>query len=191
MEIAGRYIPRTALILVAVLILAAGGGAAYLLTKSDSGSNSAGGDNDAATLTLETAATQAPTIATGQGAESKVTGFKLNVSVSPTPEIQDGSWAVSIAVQGGKNRSQTLGTQRLEPGKPFVISNNANGAYTITPSILNCAKGCGPDDTGYTLPPLTVPSKKNAQVIVTAKCVKSPLPTGIDCSRSQVLASYK
>lgn len=167
---------------VVVLLLLAGlyfGGA----FSGNSSSNKAG--------TLPKAATEAPTIETGTGATNRVSGFKLSVQVSLTPEIKAGTWAVSVAVQGGKNRSQTLGTSRLSPDKPFVVSNNADGAYTITPSILNCSKDCSASALGYTLPPLTIPPKRNATVIIVPKCVKSPIPLGIDCTRSQVLSSYK
>jgi hypothetical protein len=184
-----RYVVIAVVALVVVLVavgLYVGG-----VFKGSSSSTSSTSPNQTKTTVLPKPATQKPTIKTGKGAAKKISGFKLSVTVSATPEIQSGQWAVEVNVQGGKNRSQTLGSQLLTPGKDFIISNNQAGAYTITPSILNCKKDCKAGASGYTLPPLTVDPGRNANIIITPKCVKSSIPLGIDCARSQVLSSYK
>jgi len=163
MEIGGTYVSKAVLVIAGVVVVALIAGIAYFAFGNSSSSKS-GSSNNAPTFTQPKAATQAPTIATGTGAAKQISGYKMTVQVSNVPQIQNGQWAVNIAVQGGK---------------------------TITPTILNCAKGCGAKAEGYTLPPLTVPGGKNATVIITAKCTKSTLPIGIDCGHSQVLASYK
>lgn len=150
--------------------------------------------NTAPTGTLPKAATEKPTIATGTNAATKVKGYKLTVRILSVPEIARGQWAVEIAVQGGANRSQTLATERLALDKPFIISNNQAGSYTITPTILNCgaSKDCTASSKGYTLPSISsIPPKRNAVVIITAKCIKSKLAAGIDCAGSQIQASYR
>jgi hypothetical protein len=189
MQIGNREVSKAVLGVAAVVIIALIVAGVYFGTKGSSNNTtgtSASNTTPANTVTappLPPPATQAPTIATGKGAAGKVSGFKMSVLASSVPEIQSGKWVVSVAVQGGAKRSQTLGEKRLTPGQPFVVSNNS-GAYTIAASILNCAKGCGPNASGYPLPPLTVQPKENVTVVITARCVKSSSPLGIDCRSS-------
>jgi len=42
-----------------------------------------------------------------------------------------------------------------------------------------------------TLPPLPAPNQRQVEITVTAKCVKSDIPMGIDCTKSQVLSTFK
>lgn len=198
MQFGDHYIPlRTLLLILALFVIALGAGL-YLALAGGNGAGGGNGDaagedagKDVPTITLPKAATETAEIETGQGAAGRIAGPKLNITASPTPQVQSGSWVVIVNIQGGKNRSQSLGRERLAPGKPFVVANNADGAYTVTPEILNCAKDCGKNARGYTLPPLTINPKTEVEVVIAPKCTKSPLPLGIDCARSQVLASYK
>lgn len=190
MNLNSIYVPKkTAAIFGVVVVIAVIAGLYFGGVFNSSRSSSS---SSAPTVKLPRAATKKPTISTGSGAVGTVKGYKLSVQVSSTPEIQSSKWAVMINVQGGVNRSQTLGSHILTPGKPFIVSNNGGGAYSITPSILNCSKNCSATASGYTLPPLTVPSRRNATITVLPKCVKtSKIALGIDCSASQVLFSYK
>jgi hypothetical protein len=180
------YLDKRAAVAGGLLLIAVGGVGVFAFGHSRGGP---------ATVQLPAAATQKATIATGANANREMSGYKVQVSVSPVPELKSGKWAVEIDVQGGKNRNQTLGQQRLRIDQPFVVGNNADGAYTIKPVILNCAKttpyGCGATAHGFTLPSLTIAPRRNADVVVTPVCKSASLPFGLDCGRSQVFAVYK
>jgi len=152
---------RKSLVCAAALLLAAVVGIAIYIGTRGSGAAS-----------TSRAATTRATIATSRSAAARVPGFKMNVQVSSSS-----AETVTIVVRGDNNAA--LGQGRYKPGQPFVISNNADGAYTITPEVS------GPAGSS-TLPSLTVPPRRNATIFVNVVCTNAA-----DCTRSSVSASYR